>query len=328
MKPQPASYRLGSVAIRAARIELVIRKRVSHVHKYVNCYRIAATLAACAALCGTALQGVAQAKVDQPPAASSSSVQTIGKIPPDDAKVVPPGTSSSANAWRDKQIPDWTEADAKQILADSPWAKSVTATSDKPLSNTPAKPGRGSHRGGFGLGGFGFGRHSAPSDASNSNNSSTSSSSSSTSSSSSSSSSAPGTPPALPTLKLRWESALPIREAELKARDTGALAVDENHYAIAVYGLPSKFVKDDSKKFAQQLKAQAFIKRDAKTDIKPSSVEIRMREDGPVILYLFPRTEEITWRDHQLVFDAQIGHLKVKQTFQSDDMRFHGTLDL
>ena len=104
--------------------------------------------------------------------------------------------------------------------------------------------------------------------------------------------------------------------------------VDEDHYAIAVYGIPSKMVKDDSKKFADRLKTQAAIKRDAKTDIKPSSVEIMLRDDGPVILYLFPRNVEITWRDHRIEFDAQVGSLKIKQSFDADDMRFHGTLEL
>src|SRR5258708_6046208 len=36
------------------------------------------------------------------------------------------------------------------------------------------------------------------------------------------------------TLMLRWESVPPVREAELKARETNATTVDENHYAIAV----------------------------------------------------------------------------------------------
>jgi hypothetical protein len=104
--------------------------------------------------------------------------------------------------------------------------------------------------------------------------------------------------------------------------------VDQDHYAIAVYGISSKVVKDDSKKFADRLKAQAAIKRDTKADLKPSSVEIMLRDDGPVILYLFPRSVEITWRDHQIVFDAQVGNLKIKQAFEADDMRFHGTLEL
>ena len=42
-----------------------------------------------------------------------------------------------------------------------------------------------------------------------------------------------------PDLKVRWESAQPIRAAELKARETNAPAIDESHYAIAVYGVPT-----------------------------------------------------------------------------------------
>ena len=47
---------------------------------------------------------------------------------------------------------------------------------------------------------------------------------------------------------LRWESALPIREAELKARETNAPAVDEDHYAIAVYGIPEHLAKAKGKR--------------------------------------------------------------------------------
>ena len=82
-------------------------------------------------------------------------------------------------------------------------------------------------------------------------------------------------------LKLRWESALPIRAAELKARDTSAPTLDADHYAIAVYGVPSRMASGDSKSLANQLKKQAAIKRDGKKDLKPSSVEVLQREDGP-----------------------------------------------
>ncbi len=231
-------------------------------------------------------------------------------------------------AWKDKQVSEWTEADAKQLLADSPWTKSVTPTTDKPLEKNAGPSGT---RKRFGIGGLGIGRRSAASDtasADNRSSNSTPSPNSQSSSATSSSSSSASAEQSLPTLKLRWESALPVREAELKSHDTAALAVDENHYGIAVYGVPGRMVKDDSKKLIDRLKAQAAIKRAAKEDIKPSAVEIRVREDGPVILYLFPRTEEITWRDHEIEFDAQIGPLKFKQSFQSDDMRFHGTLEL
>jgi hypothetical protein len=79
---------------------------------------------------------------------------------------------------------------------------------------------------------------------------------------------------------------------------------------------------------ANELKKQATLKRYAKKDLKPSSVEILLREDGPVILYLFPKSDEITWRDQSIQFDAQIDNLKCSQSFDTSDMRFHGNVEL
>jgi hypothetical protein len=129
-------------------------------------------------------------------------------------------------------------------------------------------------------------------------------------------------------LKLRWESALPIREAELKARDTSAPTLDADHYAIAVYGVPSRMAGGDTKSLANQLKKQAAIKRDGKKNLKPSSVEVLQRDDGPVIVYLFPRSKEITRQDKRIEFDAQIGRLQFAQSFYVDDMNYQGKLEL
>jgi len=130
-------------------------------------------------------------------------------------------------------------------------------------------------------------------------------------------------------LTLRWESALPVREAELKARDVTAPTLDdEDHYAIAVYGIPRGLLRDDSKIMAEDLKRQALLKREGKKDTKPSSVEILLRDDGPVVLYLFPKSAEFDWRDHRIQFDAQLPGLKFTQAFSFDDMTFHGKLEL
>jgi hypothetical protein len=207
--------------------------------------------------------------------------------------------------WKDKQYPEWTEDDAKEVMKDSPWAKTVVATLVKATDN---------HRsGGIGLGGMGIhlpgvGRRSDTG--------------SQPSGGAGSSSSQP------PTLTLRWESALPIREAELKAHDIGAPSLDDDHYAIAVYGIPRGMVKDDSKETADELKKQAIIKREGKKDIRPSSVEILLRDDGPVVIYLFPKSAEFNWRDHRIEFDGQVDKLKFSQSFLTDEMRFHGTLEL
>ena len=79
---------------------------------------------------------------------------------------------------------------------------------------------------------------------------------------------------------------------------------------------------------AKQLKKQAAIKRDGKKNLKPSSVEVLPREDGPVIVYLFPRSQEITRQDKRIEFDAQIGRLQLAQFFYVDDMNYQGKLEL
>ena len=193
--------------------------------------------------------------------------------------------------WKDKQVAEWNADDTKQILADSPWSKTVKPTIDKSANNGQRRSGGGMGRGGgMGMGGIGIGlpgmggagrrggmggpgggypgggRRGGTDDGSGRDYNE-----------------------AL-TLKLRWESAFPIREAELKARDTSAPTLDADHYAIAVYGVPSRMAGGDTKSLAKQLKKQAAIKRDGKKDLKPSSVDVLQRDDGPVIVYLFPRS--------------------------------------
>ena len=227
--------------------------------------------------------------------------------------------------WKDKAIADWSDEDTKQILADSPWARTVQPTMDRASSGQ--RQSRGMGRGGGGLGGIGIGLPGmggmgrrggmgypggnpggVPPVGTNGGNGTGS-----------------DQPPAL---KLRWESALPIREAELKARETNAPTVDEGHYAIAVYGVPDYMVNGDSRALADQLKKQAAIKRDGKKDLKPSSVEVFRREDGPVILYLFPRSNEITRQDKRIEFDARILRLQFTQPFYVDEMTYRDKLEL
>ena len=50
-----------------------------------------------------------------------------------------------------------------------------------------------------------------------------------------------------PVLQLRWESALSVRAADLKAHEANAPTVNEGHYAIAVYGVPDGWSRVVSK---------------------------------------------------------------------------------
>jgi hypothetical protein len=211
-------------------------------------------------------------------------------------------------AWKSKQIPDWTEDDAKDMLADSAWVKSFT-TAMKPQQNTSSR------RGGFGGGGFGGigmgGRRGGGYPGGGYPNSGQSTRNDDA-----------------PKVMLRWESAMPVRTAELKVHDNDVPVLDEKHYAIAVYGVPDRMLVGDTKKLEDQLKGKASIKRDGKKDFKPSSVEVLERPDGPVVVYMFPMTTELTKQDHRLEFDADIGRLQLTQSFFTDEMVWQGKLEL
>ena len=227
--------------------------------------------------------------------------------------------AADEQTWKGKQVADWTSDDAQQVLTDSPWVKTATPTMKQSSDSAQSGGGRrnvgfgipglgGGRRGGYGYPGGGGGGGGYPGGSRTGGNDSGSSQP--------------------PTLKLRWESALPIREAELKTRDTNAPTLDESHYAIAVYGVPSRMASGDPKELAVHYKDHAAIKRDGKKDLKPSSVEVLQREDGPVIVYLFPRSKEITKDDKRLEFDAKIGVLGVNESFFVEDMVFQDKLEL
>ncbi len=241
---------------------------------------------------------------------------------------------ATAQAWK-KPVPEWTADDAHEVLTDSPWTKTVTPTME--LSNSGERtrrsggtggpsigigipgiggigrpgryPGGGYPGGGYpGGGGYPPGRNpggSAPSDDRGSSQSTTP-----------------------PTLTLRWESALPVREAELKARETDAPTIDEKYYAIAVRGVPPRMLRNGGHALESELKKQAVLKRPGKKDVKPSNVEVHEREDGPLIVYLFPKSAEIGNADREVELDVQIERLKFGATFETEQMVYDGKLAL
>lgn len=218
--------------------------------------------------------------------------------------------------WRSKQIADWSEDDAKQVLTESPWVKTFTptlkASSQDGGRRYGGRPG-GIGGGGIGLGILGIGRRMGgvyPSGGGY------------PSGNGDSSSSEP------PKVTLRWESALPVRTAELKTHDDDAPTLDDKHYAIAVYGVPDRMLVGETSKLQDQLKKDAALKRDGKKDFKPSSVEVIERSNGRVVVYLFPMTNEITKGDRRVEFDATIGRLELTQSFFIDEMVWQDKLEL
>jgi hypothetical protein len=209
----------------------------------------------------------------------------------------------TTEAWKSKRVADWTDAETKEVLTASPWGVMVTPTVKK-VAQQPQ-----GNRGGGIVGIPGVGRRRAGGQSQDSNENKT-----------------PVVDSVMP-LNVRWESALPIREAELKARETNAPAVDEDHYAIAVYGIPNRFAKD-ADSMGEHLKGQASLKREGQKDLKPTHVDVIQREDGLVVVFLFPKTKELTAQDSRAEFEALIGPFQVNQSFHLDEMTYQGKIEL
>jgi len=228
--------------------------------------------------------------------------------------------------WKDKEVSAWTEADARQVLSNSPWAQTVTPKMERSSGNQRAPRGGGGggmgrSGGNIGMGGgnIGLGGQRGGNRAGGSvprvdrqippPNIETNPRQ-------------PTQTPArrAPTLRVRWDSALPVRQAALKLRESGADSADDAHYAIAVLGVPTRMVAD--------AKPKAELKRKGQKGIKASDVKIIPHEKARMIVFLFPKTKEITAGDKQVDFEARIGTLDVKQVFVLSEMTYAGKLEL
>jgi hypothetical protein len=215
-------------------------------------------------------------------------------------------------AWKDKPIAAWSEADARLVLTNSPWAKSVVAGITRRESEDERRAGgeMGQAKG-VGFDGVDDKRPRQPFPIQS-----------------------PVdlvkpktyTPPPTGYLKLqlRWESALPVRAAELKAGIVAPPVLVDDGYSIAVYGIPGEYFKGDPKSLGDPLKKLAALKRDGKKDVRPSSAEVFQLGDGVVVVYVFPLSAEISRKDGPVELSAQIGRLVFTQTFNPDEMQFQG----
>jgi hypothetical protein len=218
--------------------------------------------------------------------------------------------------WMNKPAAQWTQEDASQVLNTSPWVKEVRATVTRRLTEDQLREG-GQMGQPLGVGNEGVDpKGSGPKVSANI-----------FTGAGGDDRSARSLPRPI-TLKLRWESALPVRLAELKSHEIEPPTLEGDGYRIAVYGVPGAGFKGDPKQLGAPLKNLAALKREGKKDVKPISVEVFQRDDGIVVAYLFPLSAEITRKDQRIQFEAQIGRIVLAQEFQLSDMEFLGQLEL
>lgn len=256
--------------------------------------------------------------------------------------------ADSDTPWKDRKATDWSDADTKVILNESPWSKQVTPIVN-PETTGYRGMGPGQSRGGYpggggggrrgggypgggggypgggggypGGGGGGRSRYPDDQDPNNPNGGSGGQNRRRNDDDESTSSNQPKQ------VTLRWESAEPVQQAILKAKDSNAPVMHEREYAITIAGLPNRVGRAgalDEKK----LKADATLKKDNNKKIKPVSVKVMRLEDGTKIVYYFSRKDEITLKDRMIEFDAKIGRFEIARPFILTEMTFDGHLAL
>jgi hypothetical protein len=209
--------------------------------------------------------------------------------------VVPATAFASKEFWNGKMPSEWTDAEIHQLLNQSPWAK------DGSISDTTQRGSFGSTAGG---GGGGSGRRRGRGAASPSG----------------------ATANTGPLVKwkatVRWESALPIREALYRGAP-GELPED---YILNVLGeVPG--VDPDS--------GDAILKENTTLEHKGDQIKMNRVELAPKnsvseagTLFYFSRLFALKLEDQEVTFTTKLGPLKVKCKFTLKDMLYRGNLEL
>jgi hypothetical protein len=219
--------------------------------------------------------------------------------------------------WIARRVPEWSEQDAFLILSDSPWTKRAAPALTRLMTASQRRDGgdmaaQGGGHGGIGLANAGnlVGTGGAIV--------------------------RPGEGPEatrLTKVTIRWESALPVRAAEIKARDLSAPELDGEDYAIAVYDVNLTAASVELKGLEDEVKKLAILRIEGRIegrkDVRPSRVAILELGGGmATVVYFFPRSAHITAADERLTFEGQVGRVTFAQYFYPAQMKFLGKLEL
>ena len=269
----------------------------------------------------------------------------------------------AAPSWQKKDFSQWTTDDAKKILSDSPWAKTVQvatgkmtamrmgdaaskmASSAKIEQSPPVNMASSERRylvspapDGYGLGGSaqmngssGGGQSQQPQGGG------------AQSGGGAPSMGQPGQGPQAPQaapqtipVVVDWETAVPVRLAELKLKsgesqpsqaDVEQAKKPVDGYMVALIGVPGAPKQGEE----QEMAAGATITAKGKQPVQATSVKEQAMTGGTrAIIFTFPKTQPITDDDKSVQFQEKKGALPsdVKQSFKLKDMHYDGKLTL
>jgi hypothetical protein len=199
--------------------------------------------------------------------------------------------------WNHKDPSDWTASEVKQILTQSSWAKEASIYNNTGASGPlgSSRSGGGSRRGG-GRGGV--------------------------------ASTNPGPPGGPNNWKaiVRWESALPVREA-LKAK----LKPEEaENYVIALIGsIPSVGIPSDDDDPTERKQKLETLRDSTRLERRDEPLDLVRAASGPTgTLFYFSRVFAIKPEDKQVTFVTKMGPLEIKCKFLLKEMMVRGNLEI
>jgi hypothetical protein len=247
--------------------------------------------------------------------------------------MVVPAVLSAGQIWK-KDSSKWSEADAQRILTASPWAQSVPVKFHDPQEDIvpqvplpgPAQAGMGT-RGNMSDGKWDGGVAKNPRNV-------------------------PGVPDL--SVIVRWDSALPVREALLKTANPPRLSQEsvrfEKDYVISVIGLipagsyeaagkiATKSAMSESgddanapdprnpEQMLEGLMAESMLATPSRLAIRPEN--IKLDPDTGALYFFFSRKQAIVLADKEAIFETNFASMKIERRFRLKDMMYRGKLEL
>ena len=141
---------------------------------------------------------------------------------------------------------------------------------------------------------------------------------------------------------VRWQSALPLRQAQVRAK-YGAegssseqakqfLAQEQNVYVIGVFGLPTG--EGGVEQAKREALAQTTLSAKGKPALRPIRVDANFGTTSATggrlmdVYFTFPRTEPFAATDKDVELSTTVDSLSVRCVFHLKDMMFGGNLAL
>ena len=219
------------------------------------------------------------------------------------------------DSWAKKPFNQWNDDDLKKFMADSPWAKSQTMSTSAPGGGSMDMGAGGGGGGGGGDdeagGGGGGGRGGGGGGAGAARR------------------------PATINLVMSWQSALPVKQANVRSKMSGPgevpadaqsyLNTPDEFYVVLVQGLPQRVAQQA---LADQSKVKKSYIKAGKREIPLAKLATRPAGGNVDVVLFFAKTEPIKVEDNEVEVDAKLGMFEMKKKFRLKDMVVNGKLEL